>query len=120
MEDIVVRGGGRLVIELCRSSAEGGLSSEPIEVRVDGSLRRLEAGGRLALGPGESVCLVPGLYHRFYGEEGHGRVLVGEVSMVNDDVSDNRFLETLRRFPLVDEDEEPLWLLASDYPRFPI
>lgn len=29
--------------------------------------------------------------HRFYGEKGKGKVLVGEVSMVNDDNTDNCF-----------------------------
>jgi D-lyxose ketol-isomerase len=42
-------------------------------------------------------------------------VLVGEVSAVNDDANDNCFLEPVGRFPLVDEDEQPVHLLVSDY-----
>ncbi|MBO4770758.1 MAG: D-lyxose/D-mannose family sugar isomerase [Clostridia bacterium] len=34
---------------------------------------------------------------------------------VNDDDTDNRFLEKAGRFPPVDEDEEPVHLLAVDY-----
>jgi hypothetical protein len=45
-------------------------------------------------------------------------VLVGEVSAVNDDASDNCFYETIGRFPVVEEDELPIHLLVSDYPRF--
>jgi hypothetical protein len=58
------------------------------------------------------------MYHRFYGEEGKGKVLVGEVSMVNDDSNDNRFYEPVGRFPLIEEDELPVHLLVSDYKKF--
>ena len=49
---------------------------------------------------GESICLEQGMYHRFYGEQGKGKVLVGEVSAVNDDATDNRFFESIGRFLL--------------------
>ena len=42
----------------------------------------------------------------------------GEVSMVNDDTADNRFYETVGRFPAVEEDTEPLHLLMSDYEKY--
>jgi D-lyxose ketol-isomerase len=42
---------------------------------------------------------------------------VGEVSKVNDDWTDNHFLDGVGRFPDIDEDEEPLYLLAMDYHR---
>jgi D-lyxose ketol-isomerase len=58
------------------------------------------------------------VYHRFYGESGKGRVLVGEVSAVNDDRTDNRFYEPVGRFPEIEEDEKPLHLLVTDYPRY--
>jgi D-lyxose ketol-isomerase len=116
MEDIIVRAGGTLVLQLWSSTPVEGLSEAPVCVRVDGALRELEAGSFLRLGPGESVCLEPRVYHRFYGES--GKVLVGEVSSVNDDASDNRFLESAGRFPRIEEDEEPLRLLATDYLRY--
>jgi len=115
-EDIIVRGGGKLALQLYASNPDETLSPEPVHVVVDGIARTLPAGGRVVLAPGESICLVPGLYHRFYGEEGSGRVLVGEVSAVNDDTSDNRFYEGVGRFPDIEEDEPPFRLLASDYP----
>jgi D-lyxose ketol-isomerase len=114
-EDIIVRGGGRLVVQLWASTPDEGLSSVPVQVGVDGGIREVEPGGSLILGPGESVCLEPGIYHRFFGEAGSGRVLVGEVSAVNDDRTDNRFLEPVGRFPEIEEDESPSRLLASDY-----
>jgi hypothetical protein len=58
------------------------------------------------------------MYHRFYGEEGRGTVLVGEVSSVNDDTSDNRFLEPQGRFPDIVEDQRPGRLLATDYAKY--
>jgi D-lyxose ketol-isomerase len=118
MEDIIDRGGGNLVLELYRSAKDESLSVEDVAVRVDGELRRVEAGGKIVLEPGQSICLEQGTYHRFYGEEGKGRVLVGEVSAVNDDHSDNRFLESLGRFPKIEEDEPPRRLLVSDYSSF--
>jgi D-lyxose ketol-isomerase len=42
-------------------------------------------------------------------------VLVGEVSAVNDDQEDNRFHKPLGRFPDIEEDEPPLYLLVNDY-----
>jgi D-lyxose ketol-isomerase len=78
----------------------------------------VEPGGRVTLTPGESICLEPGVYHRFYGEEGRGTVLVGEVSAVNDDANDNCFFEPVGRFPVIDEDEQPVHLLVSDYQNF--
>ena len=68
------------------------------------------------LEPGESITLVPRCYHTFWGEG--GRVLVGEVSLVNDDYADNRFFEPVGRFPDVEEDEPPLYLLVNDYRRY--
>jgi hypothetical protein len=43
--------------------------------------------------------------------------MIGEVSMVNDDASDNRFLE-VGRFPEIEEDVEPKYLLCNDYQKF--
>jgi D-lyxose ketol-isomerase len=118
MEDIIVRGGGKLVMQLWASTPEEGLSSEPVRLRVDGSMREIPAGGSLVLSPGESVCLERRIYHRFYAEAGSGKVLAGEVSAVNDDRTDNRFYEKAGRFPEIEEDEAPYRLLVSDYPEY--
>jgi D-lyxose ketol-isomerase len=112
MEDIIVRGGGNLILEMHNMSPEGGLADTPVTVQVDGSRRVLEAGAPLRLTPGESVTISRNLWHRFYGETGKGKVFVGEVSQVNDDLTDNFFFEELGRFAEIDEDEPklfPLW-----------
>jgi len=118
MEDIINRGGGNLVIELYNADKDDSLAETPVHVKIDSVKRIVPAGGTVILTPGESICLEPRMYHRFYGEQGKGLVLVGEVSAVNDDTSDNRFHETVGRFPSIDEDEEPLHFLVSDYAKF--
>jgi hypothetical protein len=113
-EDIINRGGGKLVIELYNATAEGELADTAVTVRTDGLARTVPAGGKIVLAPGESITLVPYCYHRFWAAE--GRVLAGEVSVVNDDDADNRFHEPMGRFPEIEEDEPPLYLMVGDYP----
>jgi len=118
MEDIINRGGGNLVVELYNSTPDNKFDTTPVYFKTDGVKRIVVAGGKVVLTPGESICLEQGMYHRFYGEPGKGKVLVGEVSMVNDDNSDNCFYEEIGRFPVIEEDEHPLHLLVSDYKKF--
>ena len=54
--------------------------------------------------------------HRFYGEAGTGTVLAGEVSQVNDDLTDNYFIDPVGRFAQIEEDEPPLHPLWSELP----
>ncbi|MBN1641963.1 MAG: D-lyxose/D-mannose family sugar isomerase [Anaerolineae bacterium] len=112
-EDIINRGGGVLAIEVYNATPEGELANTEVTVRIDGLARTVPAGGRLLLTPGESIRLVPYCYHTFWASE--QRVLVGEVSVVNDDDADNRFYEPLGRFPEIEEDEPPLHLMVGDY-----
>ena len=116
MEDIINRGGGVLAIQLYNSTSDEGLADSDVTASIDGATRTVRAGTTIMLKPGESITLPPYLYHTFWGVE--NTVLVGEVSMVNDDKEDNRFHEPIGRFPLVEEDESPLHLLCTDYTRF--
>ncbi|MCS6840548.1 MAG: D-lyxose/D-mannose family sugar isomerase [Roseiflexus sp.] len=118
-EDIINRGGGALTVQLYASTSDERLDeSQAITVSIDGIRRTVAAGSIVRLQPGESITLPPRLYHAFWGDT--GRVLVGEVSSLNDDASDNRFLHPIGRFPAIDEDEPPLYLLCTDYERFSI
>ncbi|MCC6191241.1 MAG: D-lyxose/D-mannose family sugar isomerase [Anaerolineales bacterium] len=112
-EDIINRGGDRLVIQVYNSTPDEGLADTPVTVQVDGQARTVPAGGALSLLPGESITVPDHLYHAFCGAD--ARVLVGEVSLVNDDFTDNRFYEPLGRFPAIVEDEPPLYHLVGDY-----
>ena len=114
VEDIINRGGGTLVIELFMADETGAIDRKAeVTVMVDGMKRSLPPGGLLRLDPGESVTLFPNNWHAFWGEGGD--VLIGEVSTVNDDLTDNIFDPPIGRFSNVEEDEEPLHLLVSDY-----
>lgn len=115
MEDIINRGGGELLIQLWNSTDDEQLAETDVTVSRDGVRDTVKAGGTITLTPGDSVCLPVRLYHKFWGNKGKGPVLVGEVSRVNDDHTDNRFYEPVGRFPDIEEDEPPLHLLCTDY-----
>lgn len=113
-EDIINRGGATLAIELCGSDGEGAHDPETGgTVHCDGIPRDYGPGEVIRLAPGESVTLMPGDWHAFWGEGGD--VLVGEVSTVNDDETDNLFRDPVGRFSEVEEDTAPDRLLVSDY-----
>ena len=113
-EDIINRGGATLAVELFGSDADGNFDgAKGGTVFCDGVAREFAAGEILMLAPGSSVTLMPGDWHAFWGEGGD--VLIGEVSTVNDDETDNVFREQIGRFAKVDEDVAPTHLLVSDY-----
>jgi len=116
-EDIINRGGGELVVQLYNATKDDKLAKTDVTVSVDGRVVKVKAGGKVTLKPGESICLPSRLYHKFWGRKGKGTVLVGEVSKVNDDHNDNRFLDSLPRFPAIVEDVKPLYPLAGEYPK---
>ncbi|PRX34946.1 hypothetical protein SAMN05216257_102580 [Meinhardsimonia xiamenensis] len=116
-EDIINRGGATLVLELFHRAEDGSIDeTAPVRVFCDGSERVLKGGEHLALSPGESVTLEPDTWHAFWGEG--GPVLIGEVSNVNDDLTDNIFRDPIGRFSEIEEDEPPIHLLVSDYDRW--
>ncbi|MEN9010885.1 MAG: D-lyxose/D-mannose family sugar isomerase [Yoonia sp.] len=113
-EDIINRGGATLVVELFGSDADGNFDETAGgTVFCDGLRRDYGPGEKLRLTPGESVTLMPGDWHAFWGDGGD--VLIGEVSTVNDDETDNIFREPIGRFAEIEEDVAPKHLLVSDY-----
>jgi D-lyxose ketol-isomerase len=116
-EDIINRGGATLAVRLNGSNPDGSFSETAAgTVHCDGIPRPFVGGEVLRLAPGESVTLMPGDWHAFWGEGGD--VLIGEVSTVNDDLTDNVFVSKIGRFAAIEEDEAPLHLLVSDYDRW--
>ncbi|HVI41251.1 MAG TPA: D-lyxose/D-mannose family sugar isomerase [Anaerovoracaceae bacterium] len=114
MEDIINRGGGTLLLQLWNSTKDGELADTDVTVRIDGKVCTVPAGGKVFLNPGESITLAPGQYHLFTAKD--EKVLAWEVSMVNDDNTDNRFYETQERFTYIEEDEPAEYLLCNEYP----
>lgn len=116
-EDIINRGGGDLVLELHTAYEDGTIDrSTGADVLVDGARRTIKSGEHLRLKPGESVTLTPDIWHAFWGE--NGDVLIGEVSTVNDDNTDNWFETEIPRYTRITEDTAPVHLLVSDYKKY--
>ena len=117
MEDIINRGGAKLMIQVFNSTPEELLDEvNDVKVNLDGVVKTVPAGTILELKPGESISIPQFLYHKFWG--GGGRVMIGEVSLVNDDQKDNRFLEPAGRFPEIEEDEASLYPLCNEYHKY--
>lgn len=117
MEDIINRGGADLMIQVFNSTPDENLDLEgDVKVNLDAVVKTIAAGTILKLLPGESISISQGMYHKFWG--GNGKVMIGEVSLVNDDNLDNRFLEPAGRMPEIEEDEETLFPLCNEYRKY--
>lgn len=116
MEDIINRGGNDIHFTLYNATEDERLADTPVKIFSDGRCYTVPAGETVVLKPGQSLSLYPYYYHEFVIPEG-GPVLIGEVSMCNDDNTDNRFLNPLGRFPTIEEDEPPYRLLCNEYPK---
>jgi len=113
-EDIINRAGGVLCIQVYGSLEDGGLDTESkVTVYCDGVKNEFEAGHIIRISTGNSVTLTPYVYHRFFCEESD--TVIGEVSSVNDDNTDNIFLNAANRFSGIEEDEEITHLLVNEY-----
>lgn len=115
-EDIINRAGGILAIKLYHSLPDREVDyNTPVTVYCDGIKRTVQAGEILTLQSGESITLVPYMYHLFWAEEGSGDLVVGEVSSINDDYTDNYNAEPVSRFSSIQEDESILHPLCNEY-----
>lgn len=114
-EDFVNRGGGTLVIDLIRVDVTGAALDQPIDLDRDGVMIRVPARTTLRLAPGEGITLEPYIAHAFSAE--NGDIVCGEVSLVNDDTTDNYFLETVPPQTIV-EDAAARHCIVADYSSF--
>lgn len=115
-EDIINRGGGNVLIRVYNSTEDDKFDDTDVKIISDGREYFVPAGTRVKLTPGESITIYQKLYHDFEVEKGSGSILLGEVSMCNDDNIDNRFYKELGRFPAVEDDETPYRLMCNEYP----
>jgi len=116
MEDIINRGGGDIEYILYNATPDEKLADTDVEICQDGRRYTVKAGQKILIHPGESLSLYPYYYHEFIIPLDSSAVLIGEVSMSNDDNTDNRFLQPLGRFPKIEEDEPAYRLLCTEYP----
>ena len=89
-----------------------------VKVVKDGITITANSGSEIRINPGESLTLVPGAFHTFWADPDGGPVMVGEVSSVNDDNTDNCFAEKRERFQKWIEDVPAKRLAVSDYSTF--
>lgn len=116
MEDIINRGGNDVTITLYNGDTSGARLQTDVVYSLDGRRLTAPAGTPVVLKPGQSITLTPCLYHEISVPSKGGSVLLGEVSMCNDDQNDNCFYEKAGRFPEIVEDEAPYRLLCTEYP----
>ena len=114
MEDIICHAGADLLVQVYNADPEEGLADTPVPVMTDGYWHEVPAGTILRFSPGESITLPQYQYHSFWAEGGTS--LTVEVSAINDDRADNRFLRDNPRYPGIEEDLPPRHLLCTEYP----
>lgn len=115
-EDIINRANGVLAVYLWNADKETGEQLETdVTVYMDGIPCTFKAGEEILVYPGDSISLPPYVAHIFGPKPGCGELIVGEVSKVNDDNTDNYFLEPTYRFAEIEEDEVILHPLCNEY-----
>ncbi len=115
-EDIINRAGGVLQLFLWNADpATGKKLDTDVVIWQDGIRHVYAPGEEILLTPGNSISLTPYIAHIFGAKAGSGPVICGEVSKVNDDLTDNYFLEHTSRFPTIEEDEPALHPMCNEY-----
>jgi D-lyxose ketol-isomerase len=114
-EDILNRGGARFIVELCKVDSAGARLDERFHALKDADWLDLAPGARVTLEPGESLTIDPFVAHSFWAEG--GAVLAGEISLANDDATDNYFEPPLGPFAPIEEDAPMRYVTVRDYAR---
>ena len=118
-EDIISYAGGTLMIQLYNAREDDSMDEAlPGEVYLDGVRKPFDPGEVFTISHGQSMTIVPRLYHRFWAGEGGGVLVGGEISTISVPKTDNHFAAGARRFVPIEEDEAPRWLLNVDYANF--
>ncbi|NLC26145.1 MAG: D-lyxose/D-mannose family sugar isomerase, partial [Fastidiosipila sp.] len=58
------------------------------------------------------MTLTPYIYHEFWAKSGDGDLVVGEVSAINDDSTDNHFADYFE-LSAIEEDVSPKWHITT-------
>ena len=115
-EDIINRTGGILCVEVMAKGTDGSPDKNlPVTLWFDGEKKTLAGGSVVEITPGNSITLTPYVFHRFFAKTGMGDLVIGEVSKINDDNTDNVFAKPQDRFCGIEEDVPPYRLLVNEY-----
>lgn len=118
-EDIINRAGGDISVWLWNVDPQSGrVLDTDVNVMMDGIPHVVRPGEELVVKKGDSITLAPYIAHVFGPKIGSGDGVIGEVSKVNDDHTDNYFIDPVARFADIDEDELPYRILCNEYGRF--
>lgn len=113
-EDIINRAGGTLCVKVY-NSCDGAIDEQSdVHLRLDGLPVTLKAGSTVEVSNGNSITLFPHIYHQFCAKPEDGDLIVGEVSSINDDRTDNHFVEAFA-LPPIDEDAPAKHHLCNGY-----
>ena len=113
-EDVINRSEATLVLHLHHATEDGDLDeNKRLKVSVDGQYREFLPGEGISLRAGEGLTIEPGVYHDFSARGGD--VLAVEISLANDDTTDNIFYDPVGVAQDIEEDERPRRLLVQDY-----
>lgn len=120
-EDIINRAGGDISVYLWNADPKTGRQLDTdVKVFMDGIAHVFKAGEEIVVKKGNSITLSPYISHIFGPKKGTGDCIVGEVSKVNDDHTDNYFLEEVARFADIVEDVPALHPLCNELGRIGI
>ncbi len=115
-EDIINRSGGVLLIRVWNSLPDGSVDrSGDVRILCDGIESFVPAGTDVEITRGNSMTIYPGLFHLFTPKAGYGDLIVGEVSSINDDRTDNYFEAGNPRFVPIEEDSEIKIPLCNEF-----
>lgn len=116
-EDIINRVGGNVLIRIRSSLSNEENDYEPdAAVYTASRINSASVGTQICLTPGERIHVQQYLYHAFSEEKKTGSVLLGKVSMDNDDTG-NRCNPTVGRFPKIRDYEPQYRLLCNEFPK---
>ena len=114
-EDIINRAGGDINVFLWNVDPKTGRQLDTdVHVFMDGIEKVVKPGESVVVTKGDSITLSPYVAHIFGPKPGTGDCIVGEVSKVNDDHTDNYFIEKVARFADIEEDEPILHPLCNE------
>lgn len=112
-EDIINRGGGKMVMELLNQRNDGRVEEEKeVNVEKDGRIVKKKEGENMKIKKGERVKIMKGNWKDLWGEGGD--VMIGEVQNVNEDMKENILREKIGRLQDIEEKEKKLNMIVYD------